>query len=277
MKNYFLTTVLVFCIATVFAQSSADETEVRKLNEAFDNAIKNSDVAFYERVLASDYLSYRSDGLVRNRSEVLEEVKKEKANPTFRLSKVGSDDVKVKLSGDLAVVTAQWNATGQSLDTDEPHTDLGHYMAVYQKRDGRWQLISEMGNEKPHTPEELEPSLKKASDKYMETVKNRDKNSFAKLLAEDYSSTNPAGKVRSAEQDIAMMFDPEFTLESVSTEDKKFKVYRNFAVETGQYNVKGHYNGESFKESGRYTSTWIYKDGKWQIVADHSSIIEPEK
>lgn len=276
MKNYVLPFVLALFVATAVAQNTNDEKDVRKLNEAFDVAIKEGDVAFYEKVLAPDYVSYRSDGTVRNRSEVLEEIKKEKANPTYRISKLGSDDVKVKISGNLAVVTAKWNATTQSLENDESHEDLGYYLAVYEKRDGKWLLISEMGSEQPHSAEDLESSLRKASNKYEENIKSGDKEAFAKLLADDYSSTNTEGQVRTREQDIAMMFDPNFELESVSTQDKKFRVYKNFGVETGQYNVSGSYEGEKFNESGRYTTTWIYKNGKWQIVADHTSRVGKE-
>ncbi len=271
MKNYFLTAVLMFCFSFVFAQNPKDEQDVRKLNEQYDEAIKNTDVAFYERVLAPDYVSFETDGSIKNRNEVLEKVKKQKANPTYRISDIGSDDVKVKVSGNLAVVTAEWNVTTQSIEDDESHKDQGHYLAVYEKKKGNWQLISEMGSEKPHTPEELEPSLRKASDMYEENVRKQNKEAFAKLLAEDYLSTNPEGEVRTSEQDIAMMFDPKVKLENVSTQDKIFRVYRNFAVETGQYDVNGSYEGETFNESGRYTTTWMYKDGKWQIVADHSS------
>lgn len=275
MKNYFFIAGMLLCFAAGFSQNS-DEVEVRKLNEAFDQAIKNADIAFYERVLAPDYLSYWPYGEVKNRSQVLEEVKKQKTNPTHRISEINSEDVNIKLSGDLAVVTAQWSSTSHSLEDDDPHKDLGRYMAVYEKRNGTWQLISEMGNEKPHTPEELEPSLKKASDQYGEAMKNRDKEAFEKLLAEDFSSTGPEGEVRSREEDIAMMFSPDLQLESISTEDMDYKIYENFAVETGQYNVTGTYKGEKFKESGRFTSTWLFKDGKWKMIADHVSVI-PEK
>ncbi|HSP41155.1 MAG TPA: nuclear transport factor 2 family protein [Gillisia sp.] len=277
MKNHFLTLVLFLCIAPIVAQNTADENEVRKLNEAYDQAIKNADVAFYENLLAEDFVSYSTDGKVKNKSEVLEEVKKQKANPTYRMSKIGSDDVKVKLSGNLAVVTAQWNATTHTMEDDEPHEDTGHYVAVYEKRDGKWQLISDMGSEKPHTPEELKPSLEKASATFDEAIKKGDKEAFKKLFAEDYQSTNNEGKKRTREQDIEMMFDPDLKLESMTAEDKEFKIYRNFAVETGQYNVSGSYKGEKFTETGRYTSTWIFKDGKWQLVADHTSTIQPEK
>lgn len=277
MKNYFLAGLLVFSFACVFAQTSADEKEVLKINDAFDEAIKNGDVAFYERLLAPDYVSYGPDGSMKNRSQVLEEVKQQKTSPAYRFSKLGSDDEKVKVSGDLAVVTAKWNATTQSIEDDESHDDTGHYLSVYEKRDGRWQLISEMESEKPHTPEELEPALKEASNKYDEAIKKGDSIAFKKLLAEDYLSTNAQGEIHSREQDIAFMFDPDLKMENISTEDKKFRVYRNFAVETGQYNVNGTYKGEEFTESGRYTSTWRYKDGKWKMVADHTSDIQPEK
>lgn len=273
MKNYFLTAGLLLCFAAVTAQNSQDEAEVRKLNQAFDEAIKNADVAFYERVLAPNYVSYSSDGTVKDRNQVLEEVKKQKSNPTYRISEIGSEDVNVKISGDLAVVTAEWSATSHSINDDKPHKDMGHYLAIYEKQNGRWQLISEMGSEKPHTPEELEPSLKEASEKYDQTFKNRDKDAFGKLLADDFSSTNPEGIIRSKDEDLAMMFSPDLKLENVSTKDKKFKIYENFAVETGQYNVSGTYKGEKFSESGRFTSTWMLKDGKWQMVADHVSLI----
>lgn len=278
MKNYFLTVVLIFCIAAPFvAQTSADENEVRKINDAYDQAIKNADVAFYESLLAPDFVSYGTDGTVKNRTQVLEEVKKQKSNPDYRISAIGSDDVKVKISGNMAVVTAKWNATTHSMEDEEPHDDEGHYVAVYEKKGDKWQLISDMGNEKPHTPEELKPSLEKASAKYDEAIKKRDKEAFKKLLAEDYQSTNTEGRVNSREEDIEMMFHPDLKLESVSVQDKKFKIYRNFAVETGQYNVSGTYKGEKFTESGRYTTTWKMNDGNWQIVADHTSTIKPEK
>lgn len=274
MKNYLFTSILVLCFAAGFGQNSSDEMEIRKLNEAFDKAIQNSDVAFYEQLLADDYVSYGPDGTVKTRKQVLEEVKKQKESPSYRISKIGSEDVDVKISGDLAVVTAKWNATTHAMEDDEPHQDTGHYISVFEKRNGSWQLISEMGSEKPHTPEELEPSLMKASKKYDESLKKRDREAFDKLLAEDYQSTDPSGKVSNREEDIAGMFDLELKLEGITTEEKKFRVYKNSAVETGKYRVTGSYKGESFTESGRYTTTWIYKDGKWQIVADHTSSID---
>lgn len=273
MKNHLLTAILLLGFSVAFAQNSKDEAEVRKLNEQFDNAIKNSDVAFYERVLAPDYVSLRTDGSVKTRKEVLDEVKAQKANPTYRITNIGSEDVDVKHSGNLAVVTAKWNTTSQSMEDDEPHNDTGRYIAVYEKQKGEWKLISEMGSETPHTPEELEPSLRKASDQYDEALRNRDREALEKLLADDFTATNPQGEVRNKKQDIEMTLNPDLKMESASTSDKKFRVYRNFAVETGKYNFTGSYKDNKFSESGLYTSTWMIKDGKWRLVADHVSYL----
>lgn len=277
MKNYFFTTILVFYFIGGIAQSTTDETVIRELNASFDEAIKNADVSFFEKVLADDYVSFGPDGTKKTRSQVLEEVEKQKSTPSYRITNLGSDDVQVRVSDNLAVVTAKWNATTESMEEGDSHSDVGHYVSVYEKRDGQWKLVTEMVSEKPHTPEELEPSLRDASMQYEEAITNRDSIAFSKLLADDYTSTSPEGSVRSKEQDIAYMFDPDVTLESISTEDKKFRVYKNFAIETGKYHVAGTYKGEKFSDSGRYTSTWIYQDGKWKLIADHTSTVQPEQ
>ena len=45
------------------------------------------------------------------------------------------------------------------------------------------------------------------------------------------------------------------------------------AVETGAYKAAGTYKGKAFDETGRYTTTWIWKNLRWQIIADHSSVV----
>lgn len=274
MKTVLLTFALIFCFSPFFAQNSTDEKAVREINEAFDEAIKNSDVSFYEKILANDYVSYGPDGTMKNKAQVLEEVREQKENPTYKMNAISSDDVKIKLSGNLAVVTAKWNATTQSMEDNEPHDDEGNYMAVYEKRNGKWQIISEMGSEKPHSPEDLEASVKKASDKYDEALKSRNKENLTKLLADDYHTTDHTGTVRNKKESTDMMMDPKIKMESATVSNKKFRVYGNMAIETGEYDVTGSYDGEKFTETGRYTSTWRLEDGKWQMVADHTSNIK---
>ncbi len=153
--------LIAFSADTSFAQNTKAEQEVLKVNSDYEKAILKGDISLHEKILAPEFISHSSDGSFKNRTQIIEWVKKEKAAPTHKLTALTSDDVKVKVSGNLAVVTATWKSTGTGMEADaEPHAVLGQYTAVYEKRDGGWLLISDHNTEKVHTPEELEPNLK---------------------------------------------------------------------------------------------------------------------
>ncbi len=99
---------------------------------------------------------------------------------------------------------------------------------------------------------------------------------FEKLLADDFTHTNEVGQVRNKKDEIAHTTSPDVVFTSNKADDKKFRIHRSSAVETGRYTATGTYKGKPFSETGRYTTTWFYKNGKWQMAADHASII-PEK
>ncbi len=83
---------------------------------------------------------------------------------------------------------------------------------------------------------------------------------FEKLLAEDFISTNEAGRISNKKDEIAQMTSPDLVLTTAKSDDKNFRICFNSAVEAGRYTVTGTYKGKQFSETGRYTSSWIYKD-----------------
>ena len=266
---------IIACASITYAQNTKAEQEVLKINSDYDKAILAGDLAFHEKLLAPEFISYDPDGSLKNRTQVLERIKKQKAAPTFKPIAVTSNDVKVKVSGNLAVVTGESKNTSSSMEADAvPHTNQGRYTVVFEKRDGRWLLISDHATQKTHTPEELEPELRKASDEFDKAFETKNTAMFEKLLADDYIHTNVNGQVRNRKDQIANMISPNLVFTSNKADDKKFRIYRNSAVETGRYTATGTYKGKPFSETGRYTSTWFYRNGKWQMAADHASIIQ---
>lgn len=269
--------LIAFTTATTFAQNTKAEQEVLKVNSDYDKAILAGDLAFHEKLLAPEFISYDPDGSFKNRTQVLERIKKQKAAPTFKTSAATSNDVKVKVSGNLAVVTGGWKTTSSSIEADAvSHTNQGRYTVVYEKRNGHWLLITDHATQKIRTPEELEPELRKASDDFDKAFEAKNAATFEKLLADDFTHTNENGRVTNKKDEIANITSPDLVLTSNKTDDKKFRIHRNSAVETGRYTATGTYKGKPFSETARYTTTWFYKNGKWQIAADHASII-PEK
>lgn len=266
--------LIAFSTATSFAQKTKAEQEVLKVNADYEKAMLKGDVSFTERILAPEYISYHPNGSSSNRSEILEGLKKQKTAPTFKTSAETSEDVKVKVSGNLAVITSGWKSTTTSMEADAaPHKDQGYYTSVYEKRAGRWLLITDHNTEKIHTPEELEPELRKASDDFDKAFETKNSAMFEKLLADDFTHTNVSGQVTNKKDEIAHMISPDLVFTSNKADDKKFRIHRNSAVETGRYTATGTYKGKPFAETGRYTTTWFYKNGKWQIAADHASVI----
>ncbi|HET8804660.1 MAG TPA: nuclear transport factor 2 family protein [Aequorivita sp.] len=283
MKNFKL--LGLFIVTIIFSNcaenksNNNDEQKIRDLIALYDEAAVKNDIGFFETNLASDYRIATSEGGLATKEEQLKHLKEEIEKPSYKLISLKSDSVEVRVIGDAAVVSGKWLSTTQALDDPNPvmHNDEGRYTSILEKRDGKWIMVSEQVSEKPHNKKELETQLKAASESYDTGLIAKDEAFFKDLFAEDYASTNTEGKVTTKAEDIAQIISPDLVFTTSKTEDKNFRIYRNTAIETGKFSSTGSYKGEPFSEIGRYTTTWLYRDGKWKIVADHTSPIRDSK
>jgi uncharacterized protein (TIGR02246 family) len=62
-----------------------------------------------------------------------------------------------------------------------------------------------------------------------------------------------------------------------NTEDVKIRVYGDSAVVTGHAKWRINNKGRDIDIERRYTSVFVKKDGRWQIVAQQLSRIAPQK
>ena len=88
--------------------TSADEAHIRSLNEASGEAQVKRDIAALDRLLADDFILTRASGVVANKAQNLADV--QSGDRLFTSYK--SDDVRVRLYGDAAVVTGQVTSSG---------------------------------------------------------------------------------------------------------------------------------------------------------------------
>ncbi len=283
MKN--LKLIAVFIVTIIFSNcsenknNSNDEQEIRTLIALYDEAAMKNDIGFFETNLASDYQIATSEGSFENKESSLKFMKKEIEKPSYKLVSLKSDSVQVHFIGDAAVVSGKWLSTTQALDEPNPimHNDEGRYTSILEKRDGKWMMVSEHISDKPHNKNELEIQLKAASESYDKGLLTKDKALFEDLFADDYAATGREGKITTKEDDISQTMSSDLVFLTANTDDKNFRIYRNTAVETGRFSSTGSYKGKPFSEIGRYTTTWIYRDGKWKIVADHTSPMPDSK
>ena len=270
--------LIIISTFAAFAQTSRDEQEILKIHSALEQAYMKNDIAYFERVSAADYVLSSLTGKSVSRAQMIEDARKEMTKPTYKVLSATSDDVKVKVSGNMAVVTGNWMETTTSpTDTSaEPHKDMGRFTGIYEKRNGKWLLVGEHYSEAPHDRKLMEQQVLKMGQEYGKMIQRGDAAAIEKVLAEEFLYTNEKGEVKNKTEDLATYKDRKSKLESAETTDQKVRVIGNgAAIETGTFRVKGtDKDGKPFDETERYTTTWVWRGGRWQIAADHTSTIK---
>ena len=263
-----------------FAQNSKAEQKILKIHSSLEQAALKKDASVFERVFADDYVYSNPYGEVMNRAESLEDMRKEWANTNFKKLTASTDDIKVKVSGNMALVTAHWRATTVPQDdaNTEPHKDTGRYTGVYEKRGGKWLLVAEHFSEAPHDRKLMEQQVLKAGREYVRMIKNQeDAAALERIFAEEYLFTSEKGKVTNKTEALASYKNIDTKYELLEVSDQKVRVIgNNAAVETGTVRFKGTGKGKPLDGSERYTTVWVWRNGRWQIIADHISEIKQQ-
>ena len=123
-------------VAATPAENASVEQELIKLKKDWAAAVVKRDLAFLDRILADDYAWTASDGNVWSKAETLASLK----SRDDVVSSCVTDDFKVRVYGDTALVTARstFKETlhGKDVSGQERFTD------TWVKRVGRWQCVA---------------------------------------------------------------------------------------------------------------------------------------
>jgi len=112
------------------------EQELIKLEKAWNEALVNHDWAFIDQILADDYLTTDSDGVVANKAQEMVILKTgEEAVTSW-----DADDFKVRVYGDTAVVTYRWTYQGRIRGNASAAQE--RYTDTWVRRGGRWQVVA---------------------------------------------------------------------------------------------------------------------------------------
>ena len=63
------------------------------------------------------------------------------------------------------------------------------------------------------------------------------------------------------------------TYQSITIAEVRVRVYGNAAVETGRSTMVGQDRGKAVPRENRFTRVWVMTDGRWQLVANHYSLM----
>ena len=99
-----------------------------------------------------------------------------------------------------------------------------------------------------------------------------DEKFLAALFADEYQHTNFLGGVTDKKAELGFFTSPRFVLKKAGC---RVQVYGgDVAVATGLNNwAEASYQGTDIRGRYRFTTIYVHRQGRWQIVAGHASMI----
>ena len=105
---------------------------------------------------------------------------------------------------------------------------------------------------------------------------NSDYAFFDRVEAEEFVFTDAGGGVTNKKQDLEGLKqppNPDVKLVAYDVDDMNVRLYDKTAVVTGRVTTKRLVKGQTMTSQSRFTDVFVWREGRWQIVAGHSSRI----
>jgi hypothetical protein len=120
-------------------------------------------------------------------------------------------------------------------------------------------------------------ALAQIEDDWAKALETHDTTFFTRVLAADFHGTGDSAKTFGRAEVIHDAADTATQISNLTDEDRQIRIYGDgtVGVVTGlsHWTVnKGEHPGQY---SGRYTETYVKRDGQWQAVAGHYSDAPP--
>jgi ketosteroid isomerase-like protein len=115
--------------------------------------------------------------------------------------------------------------------------------------------------------------LKQLDQERIQAQISADAAALDRLYAEDFIGIGPSGAKRVKAQVIADFTSGSLRFQSITTDDVQWRVYGDTAVETGLSTMNGQDKGKTVPRDNRFTRVWVKRQGRWQLVANHYSLL----
>jgi ketosteroid isomerase-like protein len=133
--------------------------------------------------------------------------------------------------------------------------------------------IAQTQSERPSAAAEAERAVRQQDQERIHAQISADAIALRRIYADDFLGIGPTGVVRNKENVVADFTSHALTYQSITTDDVLVRVYGNTAVETGRSTMVGQDKGKPVPHENRFTRVWVMKGGRWQLVANHYSLL----
>ena len=128
-----------------------------------------------------------------------------------------------------------------------------------------------------NTQESNTLKLNEIQQRLIQAWVSQDRETINAILADDWSVTDPAGRVLSKSQVMSELDSGERKLESGKIDDVKVRLFGEVAVVTGRTTATGSYQGNTVSVTLRFTDVFVNRNGQWLAVASHATLIAPSE
>jgi uncharacterized protein (TIGR02246 family) len=104
-----------------------------------------------------------------------------------------------------------------------------------------------------------------------------DTETLERILADDFIFTDPQGNILTKAEWIDDMINGTLKFESIQIDDLKVRTFGDAAaVANGRTTVKARSKEGGFNGKFCYTVMYLKRDGNWQAVAEHATLLSHE-
>jgi ketosteroid isomerase-like protein len=149
----------------------------------------------------------------------------------------------------LLVILLSYSATGQTPD----------------------KKTEEQPNASPQKTQ-VEQEIMQVVREWQGALKRRDREALLRVEAEEFMYT-VGEKDRFGNREDALKDLAELTVKSISSEAVSTRIYGDVAVVAFSGNIDSIFRGKDFSGDFLETTVWVKRNGRWQVVAAHLSLV----
>jgi ketosteroid isomerase-like protein len=248
-----------------------DVQTLEELNRGYVQAAQASDLGWFDKHLASCFMSSNPDGSLADRAGFLERIGR--PHPLANMAPV---DSRVRVVGGLGIVDSGFRCT-----LPDGTGGAGHYTDVYARLDGRWQCVSAHFALRP-APSQTgaartaavsagvasptdHGALADLNHHYIRAVRESDVAWFDANLAPEFVNVNADGSFSDRAAFLAFIAKPS-AARNLRAEDVRIQV----VGDAGIIHARTAYTKPDGEPgAGRYTDVWWRAGGRWSCVSAH--------
>jgi uncharacterized protein (TIGR02246 family) len=131
-----VTILSLLVVPLAWSQGGTAEQHLKKLTDQVNAAMVKADINALEKLFADDYMGIHGDGSVLTKAQEVEGFK----TGAIKYDKVDSQDVKVRVYGNTAVVVALATITNMRFEVQR--TGRNRTTRVWVKQKGDWKCVA---------------------------------------------------------------------------------------------------------------------------------------